>query len=32
MAKMMNPTKVVTGVCRFSYANLWEPKAMDENS
>ena len=32
MAKIMNPTKVVTGVCRFSYANLWEPKAMDENS
>lgn len=32
MAKSNNPTKVVTGVCRFSYANLWEPKAMDENS
>ncbi|MDY3215159.1 MAG: DUF2815 family protein [Ruminococcus sp.] len=30
--KKMNPTKVVTGECRFSYANLWEPKAMDENS
>jgi hypothetical protein len=30
--KIMNPTKVVTGECRFSYANLWEPKSMDENS
>ena len=32
MAKYINPAKVVTGVCRFSYANLWEAKAMDENS
>ena len=32
MAKINNPTKVVPGICRFSYANLWEPKAMDENS
>ena len=32
MAKIVNPTKVVTGECRFSYANLWESKAMDENS
>lgn len=32
MSKIVNPTKVVTGECRFSYANLWEPKAMDENS
>ena len=30
--KFINPTKVVTGECRFSYANLWEAKAMDENS
>ena len=30
--KFVNPTKVVTGECRFSYANLWEPKAMDEKS
>ena len=30
--KYVNPTKVVTGECRFSYANLWEAKAMDENS
>ena len=30
--KFVNPTKVVTGECRFSYANLWEAKAMDENS
>ena len=28
MAKYINPAKVVTGVCRFSYANLWEAKAM----
>ena len=32
MTKYHNPAKVVTGVCRFSYANLWEAKAMDENS
>ena len=32
MTKYINPAKVVTGVCRFSYANLWEAKAMDENS
>ena len=30
--KYVNQTKVVTGECRFSYANLWEAKAMDENS
>jgi len=30
--KYVNPTKVVTGECRFSYANLWEAKAMDEKS
>lgn len=30
--KFVNSTKVVTGECRFSYANLWEAKAMDENS
>ena len=29
---IINPAKVVTGVCRFSYANLWEARAMDENS
>ena len=32
MTKYHNPAKVVTDVCRFSYANLWEAKAMDENS
>ena len=32
MTKYHNPAMVVTGVCRFSYANLWEAKAMDENS
>lgn len=30
--KFVNPTKVVTGECRFSYANLWEAKAMNEKS
>jgi hypothetical protein len=25
----MNPTKVVTGVVRLSYANVWEPKSIN---
>ena len=30
MAKYINPAKVVTGVCRFSYANhVWEPKSIN---
>jgi len=30
MSKFMNPTKVVTGPrTRFSYANVWEPKAIN---
>ena len=28
---MVNSTKVVTGKVRFSYVNLFEPKAFDEN-
>jgi hypothetical protein len=28
-AKKENPTKVVTGECRLSYANLWEPKSIN---
>lgn len=28
----MSSTKVITGKVRFSYAHVWEPKAMDENS
>ena len=24
-----NPTKVVTGVVRLSYANVWEPKSVN---
>jgi hypothetical protein len=24
-----NPTKVITGECRLSYANLWEPKSIN---
>ena len=26
---MTNPTKVVTGVCRLSYANIWNPKSIN---
>ncbi len=30
MKKMMNPTKVITGVnTRWSYANVWEPKSIN---
>ena len=29
MSKFVNPTKVVTGVCTFSYLNCWEPKAIE---
>ena len=29
MTKYVNPTKVVTGVCTFSYLNCWEPKAIE---
>ena len=29
MTKFTNPTKVVTGVCTFSYLNCWEPKAIE---
>ena len=25
----INPTKVVTGVVRLSYANVWEPKSIN---
>jgi hypothetical protein len=25
----VNPTKVITGECRLSYANLWEPKSIN---
>ena len=25
----VNPTKVVTGVVRLSYANVWEPKSIN---
>jgi hypothetical protein len=28
-AKTVNPTKVITGECRLSYANLWEPKSIN---
>lgn len=27
-----NPCKVITGKCRLSYAHIWEPSSMDENS
>lgn len=29
MSKFVNPTKVVTGVCTFSYLNCWDPKAIN---
>lgn len=29
MAKFMNPTKVVTGICTFSYLNCWDAKAIN---
>ena len=30
MAIIQNPTKVITGVnTRWSYANVWDPKAID---
>lgn len=27
-----NPTKVITGICRWSYANVWQPKAIEEGA
>ena len=30
MAKYVNPTKVITGTCTFSYLNCWEPKAAPD--
>lgn len=29
MAKFNNPTKVITGVCTFSYLNCWDAKAIN---
>ena len=29
MSKFVNPTKVVTGPCTFSYLNCWEAKAIE---
>ncbi len=29
MSKFVNPTKVVTGVCTFSYLNCWDPKSIN---
>ena len=28
-ANQKNPTKVVTGIVRLSYANVWEPKSIN---
>lgn len=28
----INPTKVITGKCRLSYAHIWEPSSINENS
>ena len=30
MNKNVNPTKVITGLCTFSYLNCWEPRAAQE--
>ena len=30
MAKNTNPTHVITGKCRLSYAHVWEPSRMSE--
>ena len=30
MTKFVNPTKVVTGICTFSYLNCWEPKPAQD--
>ena len=32
MEKKIIPTKVITGVCRWSYANVWQPKAIEEGA
>ena len=33
MSKIMNPTKVITGVnTRWSYANVWDPKSINGGS
>lgn len=29
MSNIVNPTKVVTGICRWSYVNAWEPKSIN---
>lgn len=29
MSKIQNPTKVVTGICTFSYLNCWDAKAIE---
>lgn len=31
MAKNNNPTHVITGKCRLSYAHVWEPSRMSED-
>ena len=28
----VNPCKVITTKCRLSYAHIWEPSSMNENS
>lgn len=30
MTKFVNPTKVITGICTFSYLNCWEPKPAQD--
>jgi hypothetical protein len=26
---VVNPTKIVTGICRLSYANIWQAKSIN---
>ncbi len=26
---VVNPTKIITGVCRLSYANIWQAKSIN---
>lgn len=32
MEKKTIPTKVITGICRWSYVNVWQPKAIEEGA
>ena len=32
MKQFNNPTKVVTGICTFSYLNCWDPKTINKST